>query len=74
MIAIKQMGTNGGGYFGANSAHPFENPNYLTNVVELVSIVLISMASIFALGFYINKKKFSYVVFGVMLLFRVLYQ
>lgn len=73
MIAIKQMGTNGGGYFGANSAHPFENPNYLTNVVELVSIVLISMASIFALGFYINKKKFSWVVFGVMSLFFVLF-
>jgi potassium-transporting ATPase potassium-binding subunit len=73
MIAIKQLGTNGGGYFGANSAHPFENPNYLTNVVELVSIVLISMASVFALGFYINKRKFSYIIFGVMTLFFVLF-
>jgi potassium-transporting ATPase potassium-binding subunit len=73
MIAIKQMGTNGGGYFGANSAHPFENPNYFTNIVELISIVLISMASIFALGFYINKKKFSYVIFGVMSFFFVLF-
>ena len=73
MIAIKQMGTNGGGYFGANSAHPFENPNYLTNMAELVSIVLISMASIFALGFYLNKKRFAYVIFGVMTLFFVLF-
>jgi len=73
MIAIKQMGTNGGGYFGANSAHPFENPNYFTNIVELISIVLISMASIFALGFYINKKRFAYVIFGVMSLFFVLF-
>jgi len=73
MIAIKQLGTNGGGYFGANSAHPFENPNYLTNFVELVSIVLISMASVFALGFYINKRKFSYIIFGVMTLFFVLF-
>src|SRR5450755_4802747 len=73
MIAIKQMGTNGGGYFGANSAHPFENPNYFTNMVELISIVLISMASIFALGFYINKKRFAYVIFGVMSLFFVLF-
>jgi len=73
MIAIKQLGTNGGGYFGANSAHPFENPNYFTNVVELISIVLISMASIFALGFYINKKRFAYVIFGVMSLFFVLF-
>jgi potassium-transporting ATPase potassium-binding subunit len=73
MIAIKQMGTNGGGYFGANSAHPFENPNYFTNVLELISIVLISMASIFALGFYINKRKFTYVIFGVMSFFFVLF-
>jgi potassium-transporting ATPase potassium-binding subunit len=73
MIAIKQMGTNGGGYFGANSAHPFENPNYFTNVAELVSIVLISMASLFALGFYINKKRFAYVIFGVMSFFFVLF-
>ena len=73
MIAIKQLGTNGGGYFGANSAHPFENPNYFTNIVELISIVLISMASIFALGFYINKKRFTYVIFGVMSFFFVLF-
>lgn len=73
MIAIKQLGTNGGGYFGANSAHPFENPNYFTNIVELISIVLISMASIFALGFYLNKKRFAYVIFGVMSLFFVLF-
>jgi potassium-transporting ATPase potassium-binding subunit len=73
MIAIKQMGTNGGGYFGANSAHPFENPNYLTNMVELISIVLISMALVFALGFYIQKKKFAYVIFGVMSFFFVLF-
>jgi K+-transporting ATPase ATPase A chain len=73
MIAIKQLGTNGGGYFGANSAHPFENPNYFTNMVELISIVLISMASVFALGFYLNKKRFAYVIFGVMSLFFVLF-
>jgi K+-transporting ATPase ATPase A chain len=73
MIAIKQIGTNGGGYFGANSAHPLENPNYFTNIVELISIVLVSMASIFAFGFYINKKRFAYVIFGVMSLFFVLF-
>jgi K+-transporting ATPase ATPase A chain len=73
MIAIKQLGTNGGGYFGANSAHPFENPNYLTNILELISIVLISMASIFALGFYLDKKRFAFVIFGVMSLFFLLF-
>src|ERR1700730_4521666 len=66
MMAIKQLGTNGGGYFGANSAHPFENPNYFTNIVELISIVLISMASIFALGYYTKRKRLAYVIFGVM--------
>ena len=57
MIAIKQLGTNGGGYFGANSAVPFENPNYLTNMVEAISILIISIALVFALGFYIKRKK-----------------
>lgn len=66
MIAIKHLGTNGGGWFGANSAHPLENPNYFTNILELVVQVLIPMAMIFALGFYIKRKKLAYVIFGVM--------
>ncbi|MGC4035168.1 MAG: potassium-transporting ATPase subunit KdpA [Chitinophagaceae bacterium] len=66
MIAIKHLGTNGGGWFGANSAHPFENPNYLTNITEIVVQVLIPVAMIFALGFYINRKKLAYVIFSVM--------
>ncbi|MEN0052050.1 MAG: potassium-transporting ATPase subunit KdpA [Mucilaginibacter sp.] len=66
MIAIKHLGTNGGGWFGANSAHPLENPNYLTNVVEIAAQVIIPVALIFALGFYLNKRKFAYVIFGVM--------
>ncbi len=66
MIAIKQVGTNGGGWFGVNSAHPFENPNYLTNMVEDISIIIIPIALIFALGFYLNKKKLAWVIFGVM--------
>jgi K+-transporting ATPase ATPase A chain len=66
MVAIKHLGTNGGGWFGANSAHPFENPNYLTNTTELVAQLIIPMALVFALGFYLNKRKFSYVIYGVM--------
>ncbi len=73
VIAIKQLGTNGGGYFGANSAVPFENPNYLTNIVEAWSIPFISIALIFALGYYLKKKKLAYVIFGVMTLFFVLF-
>src|SRR6185437_8833139 len=44
LIAIKQLGTNGGGYFGVNSAHPLENPNYFTNIVENIGIILIPIA------------------------------
>ena len=73
MIAIKQIGTNGGGYFGANSAVPFENPNYLTNMVEAISIPLISIALVFALGYYIKRKKLAYIIFGVMTFFFLLF-
>ncbi len=66
MIAIKQLGTNGGGYFGVNSAHPLENPNYFTNMVEDISIILIPIAMIFALGFILRRRKFAWVIFGVM--------
>jgi len=66
MIPIKQMGTNGGGFFGVNSAHPFENPNYFTNMVENISIILIPMALVFALGYMIKRKRFAWMVFGVM--------
>jgi potassium-transporting ATPase potassium-binding subunit len=66
MIAIKQLGTNGGGYYGPNSAHPLENPNYLTNIVENVSIILIPIALVFALGYIIKRRKFARMVFAVM--------
>ncbi|HTE31216.1 MAG TPA: potassium-transporting ATPase subunit KdpA [Chryseolinea sp.] len=66
MIAIKHLGTNGGGWFGANSAHPLENPTYFTNMLEMIVQVIIPIAMIFALGFYIKQKKFAYIIFGVM--------
>lgn len=67
IVSIKQLGTNGGGYFGANSSHPLENPTYLTNVLECVSILILPMAMIFGLGFYLKRKKLAYVIYGVML-------
>lgn len=73
MIAIKQLGTNGGGWFGVNSAHPLENPNYFTNAVETISILLIPIALVFALGFYINRKKLARVIFGVMTFLFVIF-
>jgi K+-transporting ATPase ATPase A chain len=68
MIAIKHLGTNGGGWFGANSAHPLENPNYVTYMTEMVAQVILPIAMIFAMGFFINRKKFAYIVFAVMTL------
>ncbi len=67
-IAIKQLGTNGGGFFGVNSAHPLENPSYLTNLVESVAILLIPIALVFALGFYLNRRRLAWMIFGVMTL------
>lgn len=66
MVAIKQLGTNGGGFFGVNSAHPLENPNYFTNIVENVLIVLIPIAMVFALGYMIKRQRFAWMVFGIM--------
>lgn len=66
MVAIKQLGTNGGGFFGANSAHPFENPNYFTNIVENISITVIPIAMVFALGYILKRRRLAWMIFGVM--------
>ncbi|WP_343561743.1 potassium-transporting ATPase subunit KdpA [Sphingobacterium sp.] len=65
-VAIKHIGTNGGGFFGANSVHPFENPSYLSNMVEMVAQMIIPIAMIFALGIFIKRRKLSWMIFGVM--------
>ncbi|RFS14408.1 potassium-transporting ATPase subunit KdpA [Emticicia sp. C21] len=65
-VAIKHLGTNGGGFFGANSAHPLENPNYFTNALEMFSQMIIPLAFIFALGYYLKRKKLAWTIFGVM--------
>jgi len=66
LIAIKHVGTNGGGYFGANSAHPLENANYVTNMVEMIAQTIIPVAMIFALGYYLKRRKLAWMIFGVM--------
>ncbi|WP_302544988.1 potassium-transporting ATPase subunit KdpA [Coprobacter fastidiosus] len=66
IVPIKQLGTNGGGYFGVNSSHPLENPTFLTNIFECCSILIIPMAMIWALGFYLKRKKFGASIFAVM--------
>lgn len=65
-VAIKQLGTNGGGFYGPNSAHPLENPNYLTNITETGSILLIPIALIFAMGYVLKRRKLAWIIFGVM--------
>ncbi|MFL9482020.1 potassium-transporting ATPase subunit KdpA [Chitinophagaceae bacterium LWZ2-11] len=65
-VAIKHLGTNGGGFFGANSAQPFENPNYITNMVEMITQMIIPFAMVFALGFYLRRKKLSWMIFSIM--------
>ena len=67
MIAIKHLGTNGGGWFGANSAHPLENPNYLTNMTEIIAQFIVPVAMILAFGYYIRRKKLAWMMFGVMM-------
>ncbi len=67
MIAIKHLGTNGGGWFGANSAHPLENPNYLTNMTEIIAQFIIPVAMILAFGYFIGRKKLGWIIFTVMM-------
>ncbi len=66
MVAIKQIGTNGGGFFGVNSAHPLENPSYFTNVVENICIILIPIAMIFALGYILKRRRLAWMIFTIM--------
>ena len=67
IVPIKQLGTNGGGYFGVNSSHPLENPTYFSNMTECWSILIIPMAMALAFGFYVKRKKLGYCIYGVML-------
>jgi potassium-transporting ATPase potassium-binding subunit len=67
-VAIKQLGTNGGGYFGANSAHPFENPTPLTNFLEMLAILLLPASLVFMYGKMVGNKKHGWMIFGVMVI------
>ena len=66
-IAIKQLGTNGGGFFGVNSAHPFENPSAWSNLFELASIILIPVALVFTFGHYVKDLRQSRAIVACML-------
>jgi potassium-transporting ATPase potassium-binding subunit len=65
-IAIKQLGTNGGGFFNANSAHPLENPNALSNLLEMWSILAISAALTYTFGRMVGSQRQGWAIFAVM--------
>ncbi|WP_071147280.1 potassium-transporting ATPase subunit KdpA [Bacteroides ihuae] len=67
IVPIKQLGTNGGGFFGTNSSHPLENPTYFTNMLQNCAIMLLPMAMVLAFGFYVKRRKLAYGIFSVML-------
>lgn len=71
-IAIKQLGTNGGGFFGTNSAFPLENPTAFTNLVEMLSILLIPVSLCFTFGRNVKDKRQGIAIFSAMLLILVL--
>jgi K+-transporting ATPase ATPase A chain len=67
-VAIKQLGSNGGGFFGTNSAHPFENPTLLSNLVEMLAILLIPAALCYTFGCMIKKKRVGWMILLAMFL------
>jgi K+-transporting ATPase ATPase A chain len=71
-IAIKMLGVNGGGFFNANAAHPFENPTALSNFVQMLSIFLLSGAMVFTLGEAVGRRRHAWTVWLVMACFFVL--
>jgi K+-transporting ATPase ATPase A chain len=65
-VAIKQLGTNGGGYFNVNSAHPYENPTPLSNFLEMLAILLISASLCFTFGRLVNDPRQGWAVYAAM--------
>ncbi len=72
MVAAKQLGTNGGGWYGPNSAVPLENPTPFTNLLETLALILIPVAVTFMVGPFTGRRKLTALVFGSMLLMSVL--
>lgn len=67
-VAIKQLGTNGGGFFNVNSAHPFENPTPVSNFLEVIAIILIPAALCYTFGYMIRDKRQGWALLAVMLI------
>ncbi len=67
-VAIKQLGTNGGGFFNANSAHPFENPTGLSNFLEMIAILLIPAGLVYTYGAMLDKIRHGWFLYGILFL------
>ena len=70
---IKQFGENGGGFFGANSAHPFENPNGFTNLLQTLTMISIPTALIHSYGIFANNRKQAWLMFGMVFILYVIF-
>ena len=70
-VAIKQLGTNGGGFFNVNSAHPFENPTALSNFLEMTAILLISAALCYTFGYMVRDRRQGWALLVAMLIIFV---
>jgi potassium-transporting ATPase potassium-binding subunit len=71
-IAIKQLGTNGGGFFGANSAHPFENPTPLSNFLEVIAILLLPSSLVYTYGKMIGSTRQGWTLWGSMMFLLII--
>ena len=71
--AIKELGTNGGGFFNANSAHPFENPTALTNFIEMLAIILLPAAIVLAFGRMVGDNRQGWTILGAMATVLILF-
>jgi potassium-transporting ATPase potassium-binding subunit len=69
---IKQLGENGGGFFGINSAHPFENPNNFSNLIETLAMVVIPASLIYTYGVIAGNKKQGWLIFGMVFIIYVI--
>ncbi|MBE9180330.1 potassium-transporting ATPase subunit A [Oculatella sp. LEGE 06141] len=68
---IKELGENGGGFFGINSAHPFENPNGFTNLVEIVALLSVPTSLIYTFGLFANNRKQAWLIYSMVMIIFV---
>lgn len=66
MLPIKHLGSNGGGFFGANTAHPFENPSFASYIINLINVLVLPLAFICFVGYFLNRRKLAVILLTIM--------